>query len=109
MITNDSIVSVERLEGFCVDIFKEFVRLCPIQYRLYKNKDGKWGNFNKEKKQWDGMIGELVEAKADMGKWKGRRGEGKRVEKEMIEGLNQTLKAVFVYHSAPPAPSGGYV
>ena len=65
---NASDVSVDRLEGFCVDIFKEFVRLCPIQYRLYKNKDGKWGNFDEEKNEWDGMIGELVEAKADMGR-----------------------------------------
>ena len=64
---NTTNTSINHLKGFCVDIFKEFVRFCPIDYRLYQNDDGLWGNYDEKKKAWDGMIGKLVDGKADMG------------------------------------------
>ena len=63
-MTNSS--ELEDLEGFCADIFQRFLRYCPIQFRLYKNGDGLWGNFVDGK--WNGMVGQLVDGKADMGK-----------------------------------------
>ena len=66
------------LEGFCADIFRKFHHLCPIHYRLHKNGDGLWGNFvdrngkacdlNATDCKWNGMVGQLFEKKADMGR-----------------------------------------
>ena len=53
------------LEGFCADIFRRFLRYCKIRYRLYKNADGLWGG--RVDGEWNGMIGQLVNGKADMG------------------------------------------
>ena len=63
-----NVTSIHQLQGFCVDIFKEFLRLCPIDYRLYQNGDQLWGiDYNETKQAWEGMVGELVYGKADMG------------------------------------------
>ncbi|CAG0882501.1 unnamed protein product [Cyprideis torosa] len=55
----------DRYEGFCIDIIDEIAQILKFNYTLREVADGKWGKTN-EKGEWDGMIKELMDMKADM-------------------------------------------
>ncbi|KAJ8875454.1 hypothetical protein PR048_023349 [Dryococelus australis] len=54
-----------KFKGYCIDLINEIRNITEFQYEIYEAPDGKMGNMN-EKGQWDGMIKELIEKRADI-------------------------------------------
>lgn len=50
----------ERYMGYAVDLIKELANLMNFEYVFVPVADNGYGKYNKETKQWDGIIGELV-------------------------------------------------
>ncbi|XP_036222655.2 glutamate receptor ionotropic, kainate 2 [Bactrocera oleae] len=57
----------ERYMGYAVDLIKELANLMNFEYVFVPVADNGYGKYNKETKQWDGIIGELVNNDAHMG------------------------------------------
>ncbi|KAJ1526273.1 hypothetical protein ONE63_009427 [Megalurothrips usitatus] len=53
-------------EGYCIDLLEEIRKIIVFDYEIYVAPDNKFGNMD-EKGQWDGMIKELMEKRADIG------------------------------------------
>ncbi|XP_022901421.1 glutamate [NMDA] receptor subunit 1 [Onthophagus taurus] len=57
-------------KGFCMDLLKNLAAKINFTYSLALSPDGQFGNFliknNSTKKEWSGLIGELVSERADM-------------------------------------------
>ncbi|XP_063241815.1 ionotropic receptor 25a [Bacillus rossius redtenbacheri] len=54
-----------KFKGYCVDLINEIRNITEFEYEIFEAPDGKMGNMN-EKGQWDGMIKELIEKRADI-------------------------------------------
>ena len=52
--------------GFLIDIILWLERDLDIEFDLFMVEDGKYGTFDRETKQWNGMIRVLMDGKADM-------------------------------------------
>ena len=56
--------------GYCIDLLKELARKNNFTYSLALSPDGQFGTFAAKngsgKKEWNGLIGELVNERADM-------------------------------------------
>ncbi|XP_066573855.1 glutamate receptor ionotropic, kainate 3 isoform X2 [Amia ocellicauda] len=55
----------DRFEGFCIDLLKELANILGFMYEIRLVPDGKYGSQD-EKGQWNGMVKELMEHKADL-------------------------------------------
>ncbi|CAH1400969.1 unnamed protein product [Nezara viridula] len=55
-----------RYAGYSMDLIDEIARDLNFDYKFYLAPDGAYGSFNKETKQWNGLIKELRERKADL-------------------------------------------
>nr|XP_033812399.1 glutamate receptor ionotropic, kainate 3 [Geotrypetes seraphini] len=55
----------DRFEGYCIDLLKELERILGFTYEIRLVEDGKYGAQD-EKGQWNGMIRELIDHKADL-------------------------------------------
>lgn len=55
----------ERFEGYCIDLIKEIARILEFKYVIKLVDDGVHGRKN-ERGEWNGMIKELIEGKADI-------------------------------------------
>lgn len=56
---------VQRFEGFCVALLDKLSELLKFKYQLHLVEDGRYGT-EPEPGRWTGMIGELVDGRADM-------------------------------------------
>ncbi|XP_030749785.1 glutamate receptor ionotropic, kainate 2-like [Sitophilus oryzae] len=61
---SEQLVGNDRYEGFSIDLIEELAKLEGFNYTFVVQADGK--NGNKENGRWTGMIGEVVEGRADM-------------------------------------------
>ncbi|XP_054715518.1 glutamate receptor ionotropic, kainate 2-like [Uloborus diversus] len=52
-------------EGYCVDLIKKIAEDLKFQYKIKEVDDGSYGRKN-ELGEWNGMIRELIDGKADM-------------------------------------------
>ncbi|XP_077787971.1 glutamate receptor ionotropic, kainate 3 isoform X3 [Podarcis muralis] len=65
-IKSDTVLSGnDRFEGYCVDLLREVSRILGFSYEIRVVEDGKYGAQD-EKGQWNGMIRELIDHKADL-------------------------------------------
>ncbi|KAE8743142.1 hypothetical protein FOCC_FOCC011235 [Frankliniella occidentalis] len=55
------------LEGYSMDLIDEISKILNFKYEFHLVKDGKYGSLNPVTKQWDGIIKELLDRKADLG------------------------------------------
>ncbi|XP_068247412.1 glutamate receptor ionotropic, kainate 2-like isoform X2 [Palaemon carinicauda] len=55
-----------RYEGFCVDLINEISEILGFNYTIKLANDGNHGKFDSKKNRWNGMIGELLDQKADL-------------------------------------------
>ncbi|KAG8147750.1 hypothetical protein E2320_022459 [Naja naja] len=63
---SDTVLSGNRrFEGYCVDLLSEVSRILGFSYEIRLVEDGKYGAQD-EKGQWNGMIRELIDHKADL-------------------------------------------
>uniref|UniRef100_A0A673N8S3 Glutamate receptor n=1 Tax=Sinocyclocheilus rhinocerous TaxID=307959 RepID=A0A673N8S3_9TELE len=63
--SDKALVGNDRFEGFCVDLLKELASILGFSYEIHLVPDGKYG-FQDDKGQWNGMIKELMEHRADL-------------------------------------------
>ncbi|XP_011330543.1 glutamate receptor ionotropic, kainate 2 isoform X2 [Ooceraea biroi] len=55
-----------RYEGFCIDLLKEIARIVGFTYRIELVPDGKYGVYDYETGEWNGMVRQLMDKKADL-------------------------------------------
>lgn len=46
----------ERYEGFCIDLLREIAQMVGFTYRIELVPDGKYGVYNYETKEWNGIV-----------------------------------------------------
>ncbi|XP_047013154.1 glutamate receptor ionotropic, kainate 3 [Ictalurus punctatus] len=63
--SDKALVGNDRFEGFCVDLLKELAGILGFAYEIRLVPDGKYG-FQDDKGQWNGIIRELMEHRADL-------------------------------------------
>jgi len=57
--------TTKKYEGYCADLIEELTKIMDFEYEVYIAPDGKYGRMD-ENEEWDGLIAELVNKKADM-------------------------------------------
>ncbi|XP_077295114.1 glutamate receptor ionotropic, kainate 2-like isoform X1 [Arctopsyche grandis] len=55
----------DRYEGYSMDLIAGIAELLNISFRFELTPDGKYGAYNPDTKRWDGLVGQLLERKAD--------------------------------------------
>ncbi|XP_029959561.1 glutamate receptor ionotropic, kainate 3 isoform X2 [Salarias fasciatus] len=63
--SDKALVGNDRFEGYCIDLLKELANILGFTYEIRLVPDGKYGSQD-DKGQWNGMIKELIEHKADL-------------------------------------------
>ncbi|XP_015110641.1 glutamate receptor ionotropic, kainate 2 [Diachasma alloeum] len=56
----------ERYEGFCIDLLREIARMVGFTYRIELVPDGKYGVYDYETGEWNGIVRQLMDKKADL-------------------------------------------
>ncbi|XP_040173168.1 glutamate receptor ionotropic, kainate 2 isoform X3 [Anopheles arabiensis] len=55
-----------QFEGYAIDLIHEISKILGFNYTIRLAPDGRYGSHNKETGEWDGMIKELLEQRADL-------------------------------------------
>ena len=55
-----------QFEGYSVDLIQEISYILGFNYTIQLVPDGRYGSYNRKTKEWDGMIKELLDQKADL-------------------------------------------
>ncbi|XP_034173812.2 glutamate receptor ionotropic, kainate 2 isoform X3 [Osmia lignaria lignaria] len=55
-----------RYEGFCIDLLKEIAHMVGFAYRIELVPDGKYGVYDYETGEWNGIVRQLMDKKADL-------------------------------------------
>ncbi|XP_039662499.1 glutamate receptor ionotropic, kainate 3 [Perca fluviatilis] len=63
--SDKALVGNDRFEGFCIDLLKELANVLGFTYEIRLVPDGRYGSQD-DKGQWNGMIRELIEHRADL-------------------------------------------
>ncbi|XP_068994304.1 glutamate receptor ionotropic, kainate 2 isoform X2 [Neodiprion pinetum] len=50
-----------RYEGFCIDLLKEIAKMVGFTYRIELVPDGKYGVYNYETGEWNGIVRQLMD------------------------------------------------
>ena len=53
-------------EGFCIDLLNKLKETLKFDYEIYPVPDNNFGSFDHVSKEWNGMVRELLEGKADL-------------------------------------------
>uniref|UniRef100_A0A6P7GIM5 Glutamate receptor ionotropic, kainate 3-like isoform X2 n=1 Tax=Diabrotica virgifera virgifera TaxID=50390 RepID=A0A6P7GIM5_DIAVI len=56
----------ERYEGYGIDLIEELSKILGFNYTFELQADGKYGVLNKVTGKWDGMMGEIIDGRADL-------------------------------------------
>ncbi|XP_055710635.1 glutamate receptor ionotropic, kainate 2 isoform X2 [Phlebotomus papatasi] len=56
----------DQFEGYAIDLIHEISKILGFNYTLRLAPDGRYGSYNKETGEWDGMVRELLEQRADL-------------------------------------------
>lgn len=48
-----------RYEGFSKDLMDGIAKLLNFTYEFFLTADGKYGNYDSDKKAWNGLIGDI--------------------------------------------------
>ncbi|ROT63284.1 putative glutamate receptor ionotropic, kainate 2 [Penaeus vannamei] len=64
--TSEQMTGNDRYEGFCVDLIHEISEIIGFNYTLKLADDSNHGKFDQKLQKWNGMIGELLDQKADL-------------------------------------------
>lgn len=55
------LVGNDQFEGYAIDLIDEISKLLGFNYTLKLVPDGRYGSYNEDTKEWDGMMGELLQ------------------------------------------------
>ena len=64
--SSEQLVGNAQFEGYSVDLIHDISRILGFNYTIHLVQDNRYGSLNKVTKEWDGMIKELLEQKADL-------------------------------------------
>lgn len=56
-----------QYEGYVMDLLDALAKELNFTYQLDLIPDGKYGFYDKEKKEWNGVVRHIMDKKADMG------------------------------------------
>ncbi|KAH0501255.1 Glutamate receptor ionotropic, kainate 2 [Microtus ochrogaster] len=56
----------DRFEGYCIDLLRELSTILGFTYEIRLVEDGKYGAHDDVNGQWNGMVRELIDHKADL-------------------------------------------
>ncbi|CAH0553023.1 unnamed protein product [Brassicogethes aeneus] len=56
----------DRFEGYAVDLMHKICGYLNCSFTFEVVEDGSYGNYNPEKKEWNGLIRQLLDRKADL-------------------------------------------
>ncbi|XP_015802886.2 LOW QUALITY PROTEIN: glutamate receptor ionotropic, kainate 2 [Nothobranchius furzeri] len=56
----------DRFEGYCIDLLRELSAILGFRYEVRLVEDGKYGVLDEGTGQWNGMVRELMDHKADL-------------------------------------------
>ncbi|KAK8395880.1 hypothetical protein O3P69_005773 [Scylla paramamosain] len=65
--SSEQLTGNERFEGFCIDIIKEIARQHGFNYTITLSPDGAYGSKHAVTGDWNGIVGELIDHRADLG------------------------------------------
>nr|QUP79589.1 ionotropic receptor 3 [Monochamus saltuarius] len=65
--TTTQLFGNDRYEGFCIDVMEKLSKLLGFNYTFIVQEDKANGNLNKATNTWNGIIGEIVAKRADLG------------------------------------------
>ncbi|XP_068617309.1 glutamate receptor ionotropic, kainate 2 [Battus philenor] len=63
---SEKLIGNAQYEGYAIDLIHEISKILGFNYTFKLAPDGRYGSFNRETKEWDGMIRELLEQRADV-------------------------------------------
>nr|XP_024216435.1 glutamate receptor ionotropic, kainate 2-like [Halyomorpha halys] len=66
MVREGNVTGNARYEGFCIDLLKWVATEVGFQYAIRLVPDHKYGVYDPETKQWNGIVRELIEKRADL-------------------------------------------
>nr|QHN69189.1 ionotropic receptor 8 [Sirex nitobei] len=64
--SSEKLTGNAQFEGYSVDLIHEISRILGFNYTFRLVPDGRYGSMNRETKEWDGMMKELLDQKADL-------------------------------------------
>ncbi|XP_044738243.1 glutamate receptor ionotropic, kainate 2 isoform X2 [Chrysoperla carnea] len=64
--SSEKLTGNDQFEGYAIDLIHEISRILGFNYTIRLAPDGRYGSLNRETKEWDGMIKELLDQKADL-------------------------------------------
>ncbi|CAL4124065.1 unnamed protein product, partial [Meganyctiphanes norvegica] len=64
--TSEQMTGNDRYEGFCKELMDQVSKLLGFNYSIVIAPDGERGSFIKKRNQWNGMLGELLNQRADL-------------------------------------------
>lgn len=56
----------DQFEGYAVDLIREIAKVLGFNYTIRLVPDGRYGSYNKDTGEWDGMVRELLENRAQL-------------------------------------------
>ncbi|XP_059485780.1 glutamate receptor ionotropic, kainate 2 isoform X1 [Neocloeon triangulifer] len=56
----------DQFEGYAIDLIEEISKILGFNYTFKLVPDGRYGSLNRETKEWDGMMRELLDQRADL-------------------------------------------
>uniref|UniRef100_A0A3P9JV03 Glutamate receptor n=1 Tax=Oryzias latipes TaxID=8090 RepID=A0A3P9JV03_ORYLA len=56
----------DRFEGYCIDLLRELASILGFTYEVRLVEDGKYGVQDENSGQWNGMVRELMDHRADL-------------------------------------------
>nr|CAD7443085.1 unnamed protein product [Timema bartmani] len=64
--SSEKLTGNAQFEGYGIDLIHEISRILGFNYTFKLVPDGRYGSLNRETKEWDGMMKELLDQKADI-------------------------------------------
>lgn len=55
-----------QFEGYAIDLIREITMILGFNFTFRLVPDGRYGSLNKQTGEWDGMVRELLEQRADL-------------------------------------------
>ncbi|XP_050695826.1 glutamate receptor ionotropic, kainate 2-like isoform X2 [Eriocheir sinensis] len=65
--SSEQLTGNDRFEGFCIDIIKEIAKQRGFNYTFTIPEDKQYGSKNRETGEWNGIMRELIDHRADLG------------------------------------------
>lgn len=65
-VSSEKLEGNDQFEGYSVDLVHEISRILGFNYTFKIVPDGRYGSINRQTKEWDGMMKELLEQRADL-------------------------------------------